>query len=138
MSPWATVQADLDQCGQGIASRRIHGTTKRRPLDVFELEEREARARAIGPETLALIKDVFDQDPVLSHLRQAQAIVRPLERFPAWRAEFVSRRARQTGDLSYQGIRQALSEGEDLLAAVQEPESRTSSIPSSARSSPKW
>ena len=210
--PIDEVQAALDQWTREVASVRVHGTTGRRPIDVFEAEERlalrplpevvgeravwkrarvhpdahvtcrgrlfsvpwhllhqpiwiracarqvevfyddqpiavhqdrglwrttleehlpkdrallrhrsrafwEVRARRIGPETFALAQAVFDQDQVLSHLRQVQAIVRHLEQFPRVRAEHASRWARQTGELSYGAIKRTLAEGLDLQAA---------------------
>jgi len=210
--PIDEVQADLDLWNREVASVRIHGTTGRRPIDVFEHEERavllplptdpgeravwkhakvhpdshvtsrgrlfsvpwqlihervwvracgsrvevfhqdrsvaihvdrgqrrttleehlpkdrgllrhrsrafwESRARRIGPETLALTQAVFDQDAVLSHLRQVQAIVKHLEQFPRARAELASRRARVTGDLTYRGIKRTLAEALDLAPA---------------------
>lgn len=209
------VQADLDLWNRAVASVRVHGTTGRRPIDVFEQEECAAllplpedpgeravwkhakvhpdshvtcrgrlfsvpwqlihervwvracgrrvevfhqdrsvavhadralrrttleehlpkdrgllrhrshafwedRARRIGPETLALARAVFDQDPVLSHLRQVQAIVKHLEQFPRARAELASHRARTTGDLSYRGIKRTLAEGLDLTSREHE------------------
>ncbi len=77
----------------------------------------ETRASAIGPEALALVKAVFDQDQVLSHLRQVQAIVQHLEQFPKIRAESAANRARATGDFSYRGIKQTLAAGVDLTAS---------------------
>lgn len=210
--PIDEVQADLDLWNREVASLRVHGTTGRRPIDVFQLEEQaallplpadpgeraiwkhakvhpdshvtcrgrlfsvpwqlihervwvracgrevevfheersvavhvdrglrrttleehlpkdrgllrhrsrafwETRARRIGPETLAFVRAIFDQDPVLSHLRQVQATVKHLEQFPRARAELASQRALLTGDLSYQGIKQTLAEGLDLISA---------------------
>ncbi|MGE3361696.1 MAG: IS21 family transposase [Acidimicrobiia bacterium] len=207
--PIDEVQADLDLWNREVASVRVHGTTGRRPSDVFEQEERaallplptdpaeravwkhakvhpdshvtcrgrlfsvpwqlihervwvracaarievfqrdrsvavhldrgrwrttleehlpqdrsllrhrsrafwESRARRIGPETLGLVQAAFDQDPVLSHLRQVQAIVKHLEQFPRVRAELASQRARASGDFSYGGIKRTLAEGLDL------------------------
>jgi hypothetical protein len=40
--PIDEVQADLDLWNREVASVRVHGTTGRRPLDVFEQEERAA------------------------------------------------------------------------------------------------
>jgi len=77
----------------------------------------ESRARKVGPETLALVVAVFDQDEVLSHLRAVQAIVQHLEQFPWIRAEAASRSAREVGDLTYRGVKRILSEGRDLAAA---------------------
>jgi len=213
--PIDEVQADLDLWNREVASVRVHGTTGRRPIEVFEQEERgallplpadpgeraiwkhakvhpdshvtcrgrlfsvpwqlihervwvracgskvevfhqdrsvavhvdrrqrrttleehlpkdrgllrhrsrafwESRARRIGPETLALAQAVFDQDPVLSYLRQVQAIVKHLEQFPRARAELASHRARVTGDLSYRGIKRTLAEGLDLAPVKEE------------------
>ena len=77
----------------------------------------ESRARKVGPETLALVVAVFDQDEVLSHLRAVQAIVQHLEQFPWIRAEAASRSAREVGDLTHRGVKRILSEGRDLAAA---------------------
>lgn len=74
----------------------------------------EARARRIGPETTALVRAVFDQDDVLSHLRQVQAIVKHLGEFPPARAEHASRLALRAGDLTYRGIKRTLTEALDV------------------------
>ena len=211
--PIDEVQADLDLWNREVASVRIHGTTGRRPLDVFEEEERpalrplpvvvgeraiwkrakvhpdahvtcrkrlfsvpwqliheqvwiracgrnvevfhldqsvarhvdrglrrttldehlpedrrllrhrsrsfwEQRASRVGPETLALVHAVFDQDQVLSHLRQVQAVVKHLEQFPVPRAEAASRLVREGGDLSYRALKTTLSQGLDLREAL--------------------
>lgn len=60
---------------------------------------------------------VFDRDEVLSRLRQVQAIVTHLERHPRMRAEAAARRAQQTGDHSYRGVKATLILGLDLLTA---------------------
>ncbi|MBX3472707.1 MAG: IS21 family transposase [Planctomycetes bacterium] len=209
--PLDQVQADLQRWTREIANTRVHGTTKRRPIDVFEAEEApalcplptapvevgvwrkarvhpdshlayrerlysvpwqlvgekvwvrgtrarvevfhgdrrvaaharttrwrttedahlppdrrelrhrgralwEARAARIGPKTAALARVIFDADPVLSHLRQVQAVVTHLERHPRRRAEAVAHLALSTGDYSYRAVRQALAEGLDLRA----------------------
>lgn len=74
----------------------------------------ESRAHKIGPETLALVCAVFDQDEVLSHLRAVQAIIKYLESFPAVRAEAASQRVLQSGELTYRGVKQVLTDGLDL------------------------
>jgi hypothetical protein len=209
-APIDQVQAALTRWNAEIASTRVHGTTGRRPADVFELEERaalrplparayeltvwkqarvhpdshvafrdrlfsvpwglihedvwiratsarlevfhdhrrvaehertsrwrttveahlpedrrelrhrgrslwEERAARVGPETLGLVRAIFDSDDVLSRLRQVQAIVTHLERHPRVRAEAAARRARQTGDHSYRGVKATLTLGLDLL-----------------------
>lgn len=74
----------------------------------------EERAGRIGPETLAHVREVFDQDEVLSQLRKVQAIVTHLEKFPRERAEAASRRARHFGNRTYQGVKQILARALDL------------------------
>ena len=78
----------------------------------------EQRASRVGPETLALVQAVFDQDQVLSHLRQLQAVVKHLEQFPMRRAEAASRMVREGGDLSYRALKTTLSQGLDLREAL--------------------
>lgn len=202
--PFDQVQAALLRWNREVASTRVHGSTRRRPIDVFEQEERaalrplpskvyepaiwkkarvhpdshvsfrdrlfsvpwqlihedvwirasrarldvlhddrcvathertsrwrttieahlpddrrelrhrgrklwEERAERIGPETLGLVRAIFDSDDVLSRLRQVQAIVACLERFPTVRAEATARRARRVGDLTYQGVKRTLT-----------------------------
>ena len=75
----------------------------------------ESRAHKIGPETLALVRAVFDQDGVLSHLRTVQAIVKYLEPFPTVRAEAACQRAREVGVLTYRAVKQVLTEGLDFV-----------------------
>ena len=96
------------------------------PADRRELRHRgralwEERARKIGPETLGLVEEVFEEDQELSQLRRVQAIVTLLERYPRRRAEAASRWARQAGERSYRGIRRVLIEGVDLLMAASDP-----------------
>jgi hypothetical protein len=207
--PIDQVQAALARWNAEVASTRVHGTTKRRPIDVFEAEERtalrplptkpydvavwkkarvhpdshvafrdrlfsvpwqlvsesvwirataarlevfhddrrvaehertnrwrttieshlpadrrdlrhrgralwEERAARVGPETLGLVRAIFDADDVLSRLRQVQAIVTHLERHPRLRAEAAARRAVQLGDHTYQGVKRTLTLGLDL------------------------
>lgn len=91
------------------------------PADRRDLRHRgralwEERAARVGPETLGLVRAIFDSDLVLSRLRQVQAIVGYLERHPRFRAEAASGRARRLGDLDYQSVRRTLTLGLDLLA----------------------
>lgn len=90
------------------------------PADRRDLRHRgrefwETRAARIGPETVALVREVFDHDPALSSLRRVQAIVRHLDQFPRTRAEAASRHARSRGALSYCGVKDCLTRGLDLL-----------------------
>ncbi len=77
----------------------------------------EVRAARIGPETFALVREVFAQDAVLSQLRQVQAIVRHLERHPRERAEAASRLVRRGGDCSYQAVKHVLAAALDASSA---------------------
>jgi len=74
----------------------------------------EKRAAGIGPETLLLVKEVFDSDQVLSQLRKVQSIVTHLEGFPVSRAEAASRRAVFYGTLSYKGVKSILARALDF------------------------
>lgn len=74
----------------------------------------EERAQRLGPETFAMVRDIFDADPVLSHLRRVQAIVTHLERHPRHRAEATARLARRVGDYSYHWVKHVLANALDL------------------------
>ena len=78
------------------------------------------RAKAIGPETLLLVEEVFASDDVLSKLRAVQAIVTHLASFPSERAEAAAKRARHFGSRSYVALRNILRAGLDLEPLVQE------------------
>ncbi|MBX3465442.1 MAG: IS21 family transposase [Planctomycetes bacterium] len=89
------------------------------PEDRRELRHRgqvfwEARAARIGAESFALVRELFARDPVLSQLRQAQAVVRLLDRHPPERAEAACRLARRRGDCSYQAVKQVLAAALDV------------------------
>jgi transposase len=91
------------------------------PADRRELRHRgqafwEVRAARIGPETFALVRAVFGRDPVLSQLRQAQAVVRHLERHPKHRAEAASRIVSSRGDASYAAVKAVLESALDAVA----------------------
>jgi len=72
------------------------------------------RAKAIGPETLLLVQEVFASDDVLSKLRAVQAIVTHLVKHPRDRAEAAARRARHYDSRSYVAIKNILRQGLDL------------------------
>lgn len=72
------------------------------------------RAKAIGPETLLLVEEVFASDDVFSKLRAVQAIVALLAKHPRDRAEAAARRARHYDCRSYVAIRNILRQGLDL------------------------
>jgi len=72
------------------------------------------RARALGPEVEAYIREVFDSDEVLSQLRTVQAMVTHLESFPRERARAACRRASYFGNYRYVGLRDILKKALDL------------------------
>jgi hypothetical protein len=74
----------------------------------------QQRAERLGSETAQLVQQLFDSDEVLSQLRQVQAIVTHLEKFPTERAEAACRRASFYGSLSYRAIKNILLQGLDL------------------------
>lgn len=136
--PWRLIQeqvwvracglaVEVFQGGERVAKHEDRGlrrttTDEHLPADRRLLRHRgrtfwESRARRVGPETLALVVAVFDQDEVLSHLRAVQAIVKHLEQFPRIRAEAASQSARAVGDLTYRGVKRILRAGHDLTAA---------------------
>lgn len=71
-------------------------------LEVIDVELRErgrvqweARAERVGPQTLALVREVFDEDLAVSNLRRVQAIVTLLSDAPPVRAEAAAAAARR-------------------------------------------
>jgi len=77
-------------------------------------------AKAIGPETLLLVEEVFESDDVLLKLRSVQAIVTHLGKHPRERAEAAAARARHYGSRSYVALRNILRQGLDLEPLEQE------------------
>lgn len=74
----------------------------------------EERAARIGPETATYVKALFDADDVLSMLRQVQAVVMHLEKFPKERAEAACRRGSFFGTYGYVGLKNILTRALDL------------------------
>jgi hypothetical protein len=74
----------------------------------------EERARRIGDEVGAFVRDVFRSDDVLLQLRAVQAIVMYLEKFPVDRANAAARRASFYGSHTYQAIKNILTRALDL------------------------
>lgn len=70
----------------------------------------EARADAIGPETGAYIRAVFDADAVQRPLRRVASMLRALETVPPHRAEAACRRAAYFGQYGASGIKRILRE----------------------------
>jgi transposase len=74
----------------------------------------EERARRIGPDVLEYVRAVFDSDEVLSMLRQVQAIVTHVEKFPRDRAQAACRRAHHYANFTYKGLKNILRQALDL------------------------
>jgi transposase len=74
----------------------------------------EERAARIHPEVGEYMREVFDQDDVLSLLRRVQAMVVHLEGFPPERARAACARARYFGNYGYRGLKDILKQGLDL------------------------
>ncbi len=74
----------------------------------------QERADKIGDEVGVFIREVFDSDDVLLQLRQVQAIVTHLEKFPPARARAACHRASFYGATSYQAIKNILCKALDL------------------------
>ena len=84
----------------------------------------QQRADHVGPQTGALIREIFESDDVLYQLRKAQAVLTHLEGFPVKRAEAASRRALFYGNLTYRGVKTILANAldfEPLPAVVVDP-----------------
>lgn len=75
----------------------------------------ETRADAMDPEIGAYIREVFDQDDVLSLLRRVQSMVTHLEKFPVERAKAACERARFFANYTYPGLKNILLKGLDAL-----------------------
>lgn len=74
----------------------------------------EERAQKLGADAAQLVQELFDSDDVLSQLRQVQAIVTHLEKFPRERAQAACRRASFFGNVSYRAIKNILTKALDL------------------------
>ena len=72
------------------------------------------QARALDPAIGAYIEEVFASDPVLSKLRDVQAIVSELRKYPLDRAIAAVRRASFYGNYTFVGVRQILRDALDL------------------------
>jgi len=79
------------------------------------------RAERFGPAAGRYVREVAESDEVLEKLRDVQAIVTYLERFPRRRIEGTSKRASYFGIYTYTGVRRILERALDLEPL---PESR--------------
>lgn len=101
----------------------------------------EKRAAKIGQDVEALVRDIFDKDDVLSHLRQVQAIVTLLEKYPVERANATCRRARHFGSHGYSAIRNILNRALDFEPLPEEivtPIVANQELPRFARPASTW
>lgn len=119
----STVMAFYEDMRIATHPRHFHGRRSTKPehlpehrRDLAHRSERywQERAAVIGPLTSELVQEVLEQDASLSHLRDAQAIVKYLEDFPQSRAESAAQRALYFGILGYRGIKSILSKALDL------------------------
>lgn len=101
--------------GKGLRSTTEgHLPEERAALRHRSREYWEQRADQLGEDVGKLAREVFDADDVLSQLRQVQAIVTHLERFPVERAQAACRRASFYGSTSYQAVKNILTQALDL------------------------
>lgn len=99
----------------------------------------EERAEKLGADVVELVRELFDSDDVLSQLRQVQAIVTHLEKFPRERAQAACRRAGFYGNVSYRAIKTILTKALDLEPLPQAAQlSLWTEAPRFARSPRTW
>jgi transposase len=99
----------------------------------------EERAEKIGADVVELVRELFDSDDVLSQLRQVQAIVTHLEKFPRERALAACRRAGFYGNVSYRAIKTILTKALDLEPLPQATQQTLwAEAPRFARSARTW
>lgn len=119
----ATVAVYFDD--ERIATHRRSGNGYRSTDDAHLPAERahlrhrsrrywQERAERLGADVGRFVCEVFDADDVLSQLRQVQAIVTHLEKFPAQRAQGACRRASFYGSHSYQAVKNILNKALDM------------------------
>ncbi len=145
----ATVTVYFDD--ERIATHRRSGNGHRSTEDAHLPAERaylrhrsrsywEERAERLGNNVGRFVRDVFDADDVLSQLRQVQAIVTHLEKYPAQRAQGACRRASFYGTHSYQVIKNILNQALDLepLPTSRPTATAWADPPRFARDSKQW
>jgi len=113
--------------GHGRTTRDAHLPENRRDLRHRGRSWWKHRAAAIGPETEALLVDIFADESVVYPVRRVQYIVSHLESFPRDRAEGAARRARYFGVHHLGGVRNILKQAldrEPLPESLPFPDSR--------------
>lgn len=117
--------ATHERRGRGPKSTQDeHLPDHRAPLRHRSREYWVGRAEDLHPDVGGFVREVFDADDVLSMLRQVQAIVTYLQKYPRERAAAACRRASFYGSYSYGAIKNILRRGldfEPLPAAVMAP-----------------
>lgn len=125
---WVRVVGDSVQiCGETerIATHERQAAGRRSTLAGHLPPEREAyahrdrayweqRAERLGPDTLALVADMFEAEHVQLQLRKVQGIVTTLERADPARVEAVARRARFYRSFSVRAVKEILRRGLEL------------------------
>ena len=99
---------------QGRSTRKEHYPE---PAQAFLRASQQAclhNAEAIGPATHQLVRELL-VDHALHHLRQAQGVLRLVDRFGAERLERACKRALDAGDGRYRTVRGILEHGTDQV-----------------------
>lgn len=81
----------------------------------------EQRAEKLGEPVADFVREVFDSDDVLSQLRQVQAIVTHLEKYPTERAQAACARASHYGATTYQAVKNILIKALDFEPLPNKP-----------------
>lgn len=97
------------------ATIESHLPDQRSALRHRSREHWQSLAYEIGKPVGDYVTAIFDSDDVLHKLRQVQAVVTHLQRFPVERANAACVRAMHFGNQSYAGIKDILRRGLDLI-----------------------
>jgi transposase len=100
----------------------------------------EERAAALGDDVRDFVHGVFESDDVVSQLRQVQAIVTHLEKYPPARAQAACARAAFYGSTTYQSIKNILLQALDFepLPTSKAPSAQWADSPRFARGPEEW
>lgn len=96
-----------------VSTQEAHLPEGRRDLRHRSETYWRERATRLHPDIGAFVEAVFDSDRELSKLRDVQAIVTHLEKFPEHRRLAAVARARFYGNFTYAGVRNILRDGLD-------------------------
>ena len=133
-----TVEIEVDSVR--VATHRREGDDRREttpghlPEHRAELQNRDPeywqqRAEAMGPEVGTYIREIFESDSVLSHLRTVQRIIKILDEYPKERAAATCKRAQFYGLYTPSGIRRILEDHLDAQPLPMAMVPSTSSTP---------